>query len=80
VYRFRAAAEDDAVRPALRQFVGADGVRDDLAVDAGLPDPPGDQLGVLCAEVDDQDGVVGYRSAQWPIPTPCAFWSALPSV
>jgi hypothetical protein len=33
-------------------------VGDDLAVDVGLPDPPGDELGVLRAEVDDED-VVG---------------------
>ena len=31
-------------------------VRDDLAVDAGLADAPGDQLGVLRPEVDDEDG------------------------
>ena len=29
----------------------------DLAVDVRLAHPPGDQLGVLGAEVDDQDGV-----------------------
>ena len=33
------------------------GVRHDLGVHAGLADPAGDQLGVLGAEVDDQDGV-----------------------
>ena len=30
----------------------------DLAVDVRLADPPGDQLGVLGAEIDDQDAVV----------------------
>ena len=32
-------------------------VRDDLGVDAGLAHAAGDQLGVLGAEVDDEDGV-----------------------
>ncbi len=30
-------------------------VRDDLGVDVRLADPPRDQLGVLCAKVDDED-------------------------
>jgi hypothetical protein len=30
----------------------------DLAVNAGFPDPPGDELGVLGAEVDDQDSLI----------------------
>ena len=30
----------------------------DLAVDVGLAHPAGDELGVLRAEVDDQDAVV----------------------
>ena len=42
---------------AGRQLGGGDGVGDDLAVDVGLAHPPGDQLGVLGAEVDDEDGV-----------------------
>ncbi len=51
------------------------GVGDDLAVDARLADAPGDELGVLGAEVDDQDGAVGagraHRSA-----TTSAFWNS----
>ena len=55
-------------------------VADDLGVDVGLADAPRDELGVLGAEVDDEDGVcVGIR-AQWPIPTPCWRWSCFPSV
>ena len=34
------------------------GVRDDLGVDARLADTSGDELGVLGAEVDDEDQVV----------------------
>jgi hypothetical protein len=33
----------------------------DLAVDVGLAYPPGDELGVLRAEVDDEDGVDGVQ-------------------
>ncbi len=33
-----------------------DPVRDDLGVDLQLAHPAGDQLGVLGAEVDDEDG------------------------
>ena len=32
----------------------------DLTVDVGFPHPAGDQLGVLGAEVDDQDAVVVF--------------------
>ena len=56
-----------------------------------LPHPAGDELRVLGTEVDDQDGVdggIGHvgarrsagRRAQWPMPTPWAFWRFLPSV
>ena len=47
-----------------------------LGVDPGFSDPPGDQLGVLGPEVDDEDGVGG----QCPIPTPWDRWSCFPSV
>ena len=33
-------------------------MRDDLAVDAGLTDAAGDELGVLRSEVDDQHGAL----------------------
>jgi hypothetical protein len=40
---------------------------DDLGVDVALPDPAGDELGVLRAEVDDEDGVeVGRRAPSRP--------------
>ena len=49
------AAQDQASRAASGQLLGRDRVRDDLAVDVGFAHPPGDELGVLRAEVDDED-------------------------
>ena len=43
-------------RPLLH-LGGGDAVRHDLGVDLQLADPPGDELGVLRTEVDDQNGV-----------------------
>ena len=37
----------------------------DLAVDAGLAHAPGDELGDLAAEIDDEDGV-GHRPSFAP--------------
>ena len=34
--------------------------RRDLAIDPGLAHPPGDQLGHLAAEIDDEDGIGGW--------------------
>ena len=68
------------------QLGGGGGVGDDLGVDVGLAHPAGDQLGVLGAEVDDQDRAVagptgvGTPRAQWPMPTPCERCRSLPSV
>ncbi len=52
------AAEHDAGRGPGGDLGGGDRVGDDLAVDPGLAHPPGDQLGILGAEVDDQDRVL----------------------
>jgi hypothetical protein len=35
-------------------------VGNDFGIDAGFAHPPGDQLGDLAAEIDDEDGV-GHR-------------------
>ena len=56
VDRGRAAGEDDPGRLAGADLVGADGAGHDLAVDVGLADAAGDQLGVLRPEVHDEDG------------------------
>ena len=57
VHRRGAAAEDDRLRVLGQQLRGRDRVRDDLAVDVRLADAAGDELRVLRAEVDDEDGV-----------------------
>ena len=81
VHRLRPAAEDHPGGVAGRELGGADVVGDDLAVDVGLADPAGDQLGVLRAEVDDEnERVVSLASGQCPIPMPCCFCRYLPSV
>jgi len=52
------------VRPAGAHGRRRDGVRDELGVDARLPDAARDQLRVLAAEVDDEDGALlrgGFR-------------------
>ena len=62
-HRRGAAGEDDAL--GLQPRIGLVGAveRGDLAIDAGLADPPGDELGHLAAEIDDEDGV---GLASWP--------------
>src|SRR5690606_19210534 len=48
--------QHDGRRPALAHLGRGDRVGDDLGVDVRLADPPGDELGVLRPEVDDQAG------------------------
>src|SRR5581483_4074177 len=57
VDRGRAAGEDDPLRLAGQHLRHRHVAGDDLGVDVGLPHPAGDQLGVLRAEVDDEDRV-----------------------
>ncbi len=57
----------------------------DLAVHVRLADAPGDQLGVLRPEVDDQNGALRLggmqrQRRQCPMPMPCDRCSVLPSV
>ncbi len=61
VHRRRPAGQDDRGRVPLEHLPHRHGVRDDLAVDPRLADAPGDELGVLRAEVDDEDGRVDSR-------------------
>ena len=50
-----AAAENDSLGPEGEDFPHGDGVGNDLGIDVGFADPPGDDLGVLGAEIEDQD-------------------------
>ena len=66
-HRRRPAGEDDALGlQPLERLVGAV-ERRDLAIDAGLAHPPGDELGHLAAEIDDQDGFGGLDRHGGPI-------------
>ncbi len=64
VDRLGPAAEDQPGRRPFRDLGRGDRVGDDLAVDVGFPDPAGDELGVLRAEVDDEDVVLGGLGAR----------------
>jgi hypothetical protein len=52
----RSTRKDDRGRVAGDQLLDGLGVRNDLGVHLRLTDPPGDQLGVLRAEVDHEHG------------------------
>ena len=52
--RRRPAGQDDRGRAAGQHLLDRHGVRHDLAVDARLAHPAGDQLGILRPEVDDE--------------------------
>ena len=56
VHARRAAGEDDRRGCAARDLLGGDVERHDLRVDAGLADATRDELRVLRAEVEDEDG------------------------
>ena len=58
VHRRRTAGEDQPDGVLRRDLGRGGGVRDDLAVDAGLADAAGDELRVLRSEVDDQHGAL----------------------
>ena len=57
VDRRGAAGQDDRLGVLGQHLGGGHGGGDDLGVDVALPHPAGDQLRVLRAEVDDEDGV-----------------------
>ncbi len=58
------AAQNQAPGVAAGDLTGRGGAGDQLAVDVELADPARDQLGVLGAEVEDQDGVGAGRQTQ----------------
>jgi hypothetical protein len=60
--------QHDPLRPEAPDLVAVDVPRVDLAKNAGLADPTGDQLGVLRAEIEDQDPVgVDIRAHEFAI-------------
>ncbi|MGY3680318.1 hypothetical protein ACVWXU_003941 [Streptomyces sp. TE33382] len=69
VHRGRAAGQDDRAGVPGQHLGHRHGGRDDLAVDPGLTDTAGDELGVLRAEVDNEDhvgrGVGGGGGCCW---------------
>ncbi len=60
----RPAGEDDAPGSQLANALGRDVVPHDLAVDVLLAHAPGDQLGVLRAEIEDQHSFVGDQAGR----------------
>ena len=58
VDRRRPAAQDQRERAARTDAGRVIRVGDELGVDPALPHPPGDQLRVLAAEVDDEHGAL----------------------
>ena len=63
----------------IDQLGGGDRVGHDLAVDVRLTDAPGDELGVLRAEVDDEDGTGrGHEPARRSPASPSARPSGAP--
>ncbi len=55
VHAGRAARKDNPPRGQFADPLGRDVVADDLAIDLLLPHPPGDQLRILRAKIQDQD-------------------------
>src|SRR6185369_1404156 len=63
-HALRAAGKHDALRIERADELVADVERVDLAVDVRLAQPPGDQLGVLRAEIENED-LRMRRSDHW---------------
>ena len=67
VDRRRPPAEDDPGRLSSEELVEWDVAGDDLAVDVGFADAPGDELGVLRPEIDDQNRLVQEDRVPAPV-------------
>ena len=84
VHRLRSATEDQPGGAAPEHALGRNVVRHDLAVHAGLANPPGDELGILGAEVHHEHaallGGACYCARHSPMPTPCWCCRAFPSL
>ena len=64
------AGEHDASRAAPGQGIGPRSRRQDLGVDLHLPQPARDELGVLRAEIEDEDGLSLHELPGKPDYTP----------
>ena len=64
--RRRSAGKDDSCRMLVKNGLNGRAKRQYFAVDMFLANPPGDQLGILCTEVDDDDflKVIQYNTSQ----------------
>ena len=63
-HRFGTAGKDDAARREFAHEVGRDIVGVKLTVDVSLAYATRDQLGVLGAEIEDQDAIVHRRKRE----------------
>ncbi len=59
----RSSGEDERLRRAQTDRLPGRGPRDQLAVDAGLADAPGDQLAVLRPKIEDEHEILGPHPA-----------------
>src|SRR5262249_29959039 len=69
VDRRRPAGEDQRERIVAANLVDRRAVRDELRVDTGFANSTGDQLGILAAEIDDQDRAFFSRAGNWERPS-----------
>ena len=68
IHAGRPAGQDDAPGVEMRHGRRIRGGRDNLGINLQFPDAAGNQVGVLGAEVDDDDGVgrcCGHNGAAW---------------
>src|SRR5262249_35424533 len=61
VHAHRPAGKDQAARLQLRDALGRQVMAYDLAKDVQFAHPPGDQLPVLSAEIEDQNALVAHE-------------------
>ena len=82
VHALRAARQDQRLGSLRRDLGRRHRVRHDLGVHVRLANPPGDQLGILRAEVDHDDGVecgVHQPFLAGRMPARATSWGAGPS-
>jgi hypothetical protein len=63
VHALRAPGEDDRGWFSISDLGRSDVVGHDLGIDAEFTNPPGDELRVLCAEIDNEHHLIGSSRA-----------------